>query len=97
MGFRNQYEFDRKRLLIASDTAFCIIGYDIDEKPQELINTSVSDNETIQHIGFIDDEKPQFVLLVTKHMIKPKIIVRMLKIRKENDRSFSAVMMDIES
>ena len=58
IGFRNQYEFDRKRLLIASTSGFCIVGYDIDEKPQALINTSVSDNETIEYIGFIDDERP---------------------------------------
>ena len=39
VGFRNQYEYDRKRLLIATDTQFCIIGYDINEQPEELINT----------------------------------------------------------
>ena len=58
VGFRNQYEFDRKRLIIASISAFCIIGYDLDEKPKELINTRVNDNEFIRHIGFIDDERP---------------------------------------
>lgn len=57
-GFRGQYEFDRKRLLIASETGFCILSYDIDEKPLVLIDTSVSDNEVIKYIGFIDDEKP---------------------------------------
>lgn len=82
--------------MIASEQAFCIIGYDIDEKPQELINTSVSDREIIKYIGFIDDEKPQYVLLITKHKLKSKVIVRMLKIKKENERSFAAVMEDIE-
>ncbi|CDW71649.1 UNKNOWN [Stylonychia lemnae] len=96
IGFRNQYEFDRKRLLIASTSGFCIVGYDIDEKPQVLINTSVSENEQIEYIGFIDDEKPQNVLLITKHLIRNKMIIRMLKIKKENERSFAAVMEDIE-
>jgi len=81
-------------LLIASENAFCIIGYDFSEKPVELINTSVSDNEVIKHIGFIDDEKPQFVLLMTHHKQKQKIIVRLLKIKKEN--GIHSVMQDIQ-
>ena len=97
IGYRNQYQYDRKRLLIASESAFCIIAYDIDENPTELINTSVSENEVIKHIGFIDDERPQFVLLVTKSKSKPKMIIRLLNIKKEKERSFSAVMNDIEN
>lgn len=58
MGFRYQYEYDRKRILIASETEFCIIGYDLDEKPEELIRTKVSKKEYIQYIGFLDDERP---------------------------------------
>ena len=58
MGFRYQYEFDRKRVLMASEKEFCIIGYDIDNKPEELIRTSVSKKEKILFIGFLDDERP---------------------------------------
>ena len=28
MGFRNRFEFDKKRLLMASDKEFCVSGYD---------------------------------------------------------------------
>jgi hypothetical protein len=85
VGFRNQFEFDRKRVLVGTESKFCIYSYDIDEQPQELINTSVSKNELIQFIGFIDDERPQFVLLITKHKLKEKSFVRLLKIKKETD------------
>lgn len=33
---------------------------------------------------------------MTKHKHRSKMIVRMLKIKKENERSFAAVMEDIE-
>ena len=97
VGFRNQYEYDRKRLLIASDSAFCIIGYDIDENPQELINTQVSEEEEIKHVSFIDDERPQFVILITKNKRKPQMINRLLKIKKENDRDVISVMNEMEN
>ena len=95
MGFRYKYEFDRKRVLIASERTFCIFGYDVDEKPEELVKTSVSKKEIIKYIGFLDDERPQYVLLISSHWFKTKIIVRLLKIKKENDRSFTAIMKEI--
>jgi len=65
IGFRNQYEFDRKRLLVASDKGFAIIGYDIDEEPVELVNTQVERNEVIKSIGFVDDQRPTYLFLST--------------------------------
>jgi hypothetical protein len=35
--------------------------------------------------------------MVTKHNTKDKTFVRLLKIRKENERSFEEVMNDIEN
>ena len=34
-------------------------------------------------------------MLITSHSRKTKIIIRLLKIKKENERSFAAVMEDI--
>jgi hypothetical protein len=36
-GFRNKYEFDRKRILIGTSSSFAIVGYNINEEPQELL------------------------------------------------------------
>ncbi len=52
-------------------------------------------NEEIKYIGFIDDERPQFVLLITSRKDKPKMIVRMLKIKKENDVTYEAIMQSM--
>lgn len=54
----------------------------------------MAENEIIKFIGFIDDEKPQYVLLMTKHKLKSKMIVRLLKIKKENDKSHEAYLED---
>lgn len=54
----------------------------------------MAENEIIKYIGFIDDEKPQYVLLMTKHKLKSKMIVRLLKIKKELDRSHEAYLED---
>ena len=43
MGFRNKFEYDRKRILLASKSSFAIIAYDQEEEPHELINMSVDD------------------------------------------------------
>ena len=58
MGFRFKYKFDRKRVLMASDKTFCIVGYDTDDQYEELIKTGVSDKETIKYSGFLEDERP---------------------------------------
>mmetsp|Transcript_22003 Transcript_22003/g.16360 ORF Transcript_22003/g.16360 Transcript_22003/m.16360 type:complete len:110 (-) Transcript_22003:41-370(-) len=97
MGFRYWYEYDRKRILIATDSEFCIIGYDVDEKPEELVRTKVSEKEVIQYVGFLDDERPQFILMVTTHKLKVKTIVRLLKIKKEADRPAHEIINDLQS
>ena len=47
MGFRNKYEYDKKRIIIASSRNFSIIGYDIEEEPHELINIDIGEDEEI--------------------------------------------------
>lgn len=65
MGFRNKFEYDRKRILIASKSAFAIIAYDLEDEPHELINMSVDEEEEIKLITFLDDENPTNILLIT--------------------------------
>ena len=36
LGFRNRFEFDKKRLIISSNKEFLIIGYDIQKNVYEL-------------------------------------------------------------
>jgi hypothetical protein len=43
---------------MASEKEFSIIGYGLDDNPEELIRTKVHDKETIQYISFLDDDKP---------------------------------------
>ena len=47
IGFRKGAEFDRKRLLMASEKYFKIFGFDINEKPTELLFAAVPENEKI--------------------------------------------------
>lgn len=36
IGFRNRFEFDKKRLLVASQNEISIVGYDQLERPYQL-------------------------------------------------------------
>lgn len=45
----------------------------------------------------MDDDKPQYILMVTQHKQKPKVYVRLLKIKKEDNKSFAEMMKNIES
>ena len=65
LGFRNKFEFDRKRVLLASKSQFAVIGYDINDQPHELMNMIMDEEEEIQLITFLDDENPANILLVT--------------------------------
>ena len=47
MGFRDKYEFDRKRVLIGSKSAFAIIAYDMNDEPHELMSMEIDEEEEI--------------------------------------------------
>lgn len=65
IGFRKGVEFDRKRILVASQYTFKIFGFDLNEKPQELLYATVPENEEIKMISFADDCVPCIIILVT--------------------------------
>lgn len=81
MGFRNKYEFDKKRIIVASNKSIAIIGYDLEEKPHELLNMDIDDHEEIQLVTFIDDENPTYILLITYDFMIKSSVVRILTIK----------------
>ena len=85
LGFRNKFEFDRKRVLLASKSSFAVIGYDINDQPHQLMNMVMDEEEEIQLITFIDDENPANILLVTYDFSEECTISRILKLRHEHN------------
>lgn len=41
VGFRNKYEFEKKRIMVANDTTYSIIGYDHRKHVFELLRQQV--------------------------------------------------------
>jgi hypothetical protein len=81
MGFRNKFEYERKRVLIASKTAFAIIAYDLNDEPHELISMMLEEDEEIKLITFLDDENPSNVLMITYDYAEQSTISRVLNIK----------------
>ena len=65
LGFRNRAEYDRKRLLVASNEHFMIMGYDHDEIPFEILRGSVPEGERIVFVSFLEEHNPNFVILIS--------------------------------
>ena len=65
LGFRNRYEFDKKRLLVASKKDFVIIGYDRHERLFELVRSFVSFDEEIRVAQFLEEHIPSFIFLIS--------------------------------
>ena len=59
-GFRNKFEFDKRRLVVGSKREFAIVGYDNEGKVYELYRSVVSFEEEIRHISFLEDNIPSF-------------------------------------
>jgi hypothetical protein len=45
LGFRNRYEFDKKRIVFGSENELAVIGYDHEKRVYELYRHKVSFNE----------------------------------------------------
>jgi len=65
LGFREQFEFDKKRVVASSRKEFAVLGYDAEEKVYELLRSFVPPGESIRYIGFLEDQLPNFLLLIT--------------------------------
>lgn len=64
LGFRNRYEFDKKRIVMASKKSFVVVGYDYEKKVYELLRSNVSNDEEIRYIGFLEDHIPSYLFLI---------------------------------
>ncbi|CDW84104.1 UNKNOWN [Stylonychia lemnae] len=96
LGFRNKFEFDRKRVLIGSKSAFAIIAYDLNDEPHELMSMEIDEEEEIQMIHFLDDENPSNVLLITYDFSQQKTISRVLNIKTESANKFQDLKREFE-
>ncbi|CDW75572.1 UNKNOWN [Stylonychia lemnae] len=85
LGFRNRFEFDKKRLIIGSKREFSVVGYDHNKNVYELYKQCVSYDEEIRHIQFIEDHVPSFVFLITFNKLEQKSYFKILKLRKNKD------------
>ena len=67
IGFRNRYEFEKRRLVMASKHSYSIIGFDHRKHVYELLRGSVDDPEKqeILFIDFLEDSSPQYILILT--------------------------------
>ncbi len=65
LGFRNRYEFDKKRFVFASKQEFAIKGFDHGKKVYDLIRAKIKPDEEIRFMSFIEDYIHKFLFLIT--------------------------------
>ena len=82
LGFRNRYEFDKKRLLLSSDKEFSVIGYDRHERVFELTRSFVGVDEEIMYSRFLDDHIPSFIFLILWNKKEQCTILKILKLKR---------------
>eukprot|EP00347_Sterkiella_histriomuscorum_P017818 403347867 len=84
LGFRNKFEFDKKRLILGSTTEYSVFGYDHEKRVYELYayQTKESDHEEIRHISFLEDHIPTFIFKITYKKDEGKSYFKILKLRK---------------
>jgi WD40 repeat protein len=64
LGFRNRYEFDKKRIIFASKRDFVVVGYDYEKRVYELLRSFVNYDEEIRFISFLEDNVPSYLFLI---------------------------------
>ena len=82
LGFRNRFEFDKKRVIISSKREFVVIGYDYEKRVYELLRSFVSFDEEIKYISFLEDHIPSFIFLITYNKREEKSYIKIYKIKK---------------
>lgn len=81
-GFRNKYEFDKRRLILGSDREFAVVGYDYERRVFELFRSVVSFEEEIKFISFLEDNTPSFIFMITFNTREQKTYFKILKLNK---------------
>jgi len=82
MGFRNRYEFDKKRVVFGSNREYVVVGYDYEKRVYELFRSFVSFDEEIRFISFLEDHVPSFLFIITWNKREQKTFIRILKLKK---------------
>ena len=85
IGFRNRYEFEKKRLIVASKKQYSVVGYDHRKHVYELLRSEVENeqNEEIRFIDFLEDSQPQYLLILTANKQTRKTSLQIMHIKKD--------------
>ena len=85
IGFRNRFEFEKKRLIVGNKKAYSIVGYDHRKHVYELLRQEVADkeNEEIRYIDFLEDSQPQYVLILTSNKQTRKTSLQIMQVKKD--------------
>ncbi|CDW85419.1 UNKNOWN [Stylonychia lemnae] len=84
IGFRNKYEFDKKRILVADSQRVKVIGFDQQSQmPYDIAEYEIYKiDEQIQYATFFDDFNPKLILIVTYNRQKDRTYFKALKLAK---------------
>lgn len=82
LGFRNRFEFDKKRLIFGSKKEFSVIGYDYEKRVYELLRQSVSFDEEICFLSFLEDHIPTFLFVILYSKREGRSSIKILKMKK---------------
>ena len=85
LGFRNRFEFEKKRLIVGNKQSYSIIGYDHRKHVYELLRHTVQDpaNQEIRYIDFLEDSQPQYLLILTSNKETKKTSLQIMQIKKD--------------
>lgn len=86
IGFRNRFEFEKKRFIVANRHYYSVIGYDHRKHVFELLRGEVADktNEEIRFIDFLEDSQPQYLLILTACKATKKTSLQIMHIKKDS-------------
>lgn len=82
VGFRSQFEFDKKRLLYASKQEIQVVGYDEEENVYHLLTHRVAFNQEIRFCSFLQDQNSQFVFVIIADNDKNSTDFKILKLKR---------------
>ena len=84
IGFRNRYEFEKKRILFANKHTFSVVGYDHRKHVHELMRQSLEDEseQEIRFIDFIEDSQPSYLLMLIYDHSTQKTSLKILQFKK---------------
>ena len=84
IGFRNRYEFEKKRILVANEHAYSVVGYDHRKHVFELLRQQVNDptSQSIRFIDFLEDSQPSYLLMLVYDQTTKKTSLQIMQVKK---------------